>query len=325
LAFAAMLFLSALGTGTLISMLFGDRRPIGFPMHLPAWQVMAVVWLLLLTILIVGMRRVGRPLGSVVEAAGRVAEGDYSARVPEHGPPSLSMVGRAFNSMAQRLEVHDRQRRELMADIAHELRTPLSVIQARLEGLLDGIYPRDEAQLTQILGDINLLSRLVDDLRTLAHSESGTLLLQKESTDLAVLIHDAVETFSADAAQRHVSVVVETPGDLPLVLVDPLRIRQVLTNLLANALRHTPAGGSVTVTATANNEGVRITVSDTGQGIAPEELSKIFDRFYKGPDSPGSGLGLTIARNLVEAHGGTISASSDPQRGTEIAVTLPLL
>ena len=162
--FAAVLFLSALGISTLISMVLGMRHPGGLPFHMPALPVLAVGWFVLLAILTIGMRRVGRPLGDVVEAAGRVAEGDYSARVPEHGPPSLNSVGRAFNSMAARLEVHDRQRRELMADIAHELRTPLSVIQARLEGLLDGVYPRDEAQIGQVVADIKVLARRGDPI-----------------------------------------------------------------------------------------------------------------------------------------------------------------
>ena len=155
-----------------------------------------------------------------------------------------------------------------MADIAHELRTPLSVIQGRLEGLLDGVYPRDDATLSAVIEETRLLSRLVDDLRTLANAESGTLTLQKEPTDLTILAHDVVGSFSAEARERLVSVRVDEPPDLPLISVDPLRIREVLANLLSNALHHTQANGVVSVAITADDARVRVTVADTGAGIA---------------------------------------------------------
>jgi signal transduction histidine kinase len=244
--------------------------------------------------------------------------------VPEQGPRSLRAVAHAFNSMTARLEMQDRQRRHLLADIAHELRTPLSVIQGRLEGVLDGVYPRDEAQIRQVLGDARTLSRLVDDLRTLAHAESGTLALDKEPTDLGVLAHDVIDTFSAEAAAGGVSLQLEATAEPPLVLVDPLRIREVLINLMSNALRHTPAGGSVTIAIRAESNRVVVQVADTGKGMTPEETSKVFERFYKGPQSRGSGLGLTIARNLVIAHHGEIRCDSRPGTGTTFTFTLPL-
>src|SRR5437762_6998360 len=198
IAFALMLGLTVFGAASLVRLASGE------PPH--RWALWPLGWLVL--IFIIAMRRVGAPLGDVVEAADRVAAGDFSTRVREHGPRSLRTVGRAFNGMATRLEAQDRQRRHLMADIAHELRTPLSVIQGRLEGLLDGVYPTDEAQLRQVLDDARVLSRLVDDLRTLAHSESGTLALEQEPTDLAVLAHDVADTFSADAARTGVSLAI---------------------------------------------------------------------------------------------------------------------
>ena len=240
LAFGALLFLSALGVSTLISMLFGGRGAAGTSAPV---ALMILVGVLLAGVLAVLMRRVGSPLGDVVEAANRVASGDYTARVAEHGPPSLRTVGHAFNSMAARLESQDQQRRQLMADIAHELRTPLSVIQGRIEGLLDGVYPRDDAQLGQVLVETRMLARLVDDLRTLAHAESGTLTLQKEPTDLAILAQEVVDTFSAEAKSRQASFRFDAPPDLPLVFVDPLRVREILTNLISNALHHMPADG----------------------------------------------------------------------------------
>jgi two-component system, OmpR family, sensor histidine kinase BaeS len=216
----------------------------------------------------------------------------------------------------------------LMADIAHELRTPLTIVQGRLEGLVDGVYPRDEAQLTEVLEETRMLTRLVDDLRTLANAEAGNLSLRKEPTDLGVLIHDAVETFAADAAAAQVALRVDDRAELPLADVDPLRVREVLINLLANALRHTSAGGTITlmagtVTGGADANMISVSVSDTGSGIAPDELPRIFDRFYKAATSHGSGLGLAIVSNLIAAHGGTVTATSEPGRGTTITFSLP--
>jgi signal transduction histidine kinase len=274
------------------------------------------------------MRRVGTPLGDIVSAADRVASGDYEARILERGTPFLRRVARAFNGMTTTLQAQDRQRRQLMADIAHELRTPLTIVQGRLEGLVDGVYPRDEAQLTEVLKETRMLARLVDDLRTLANAEAGSLSLHKEPTDLAVLIHDAVGTFAADAAAARIALRVDDRAELPLVDVDPVRVREILINLLANALRHTSADGAITVSARLDARTdarmIVVSVSDTGSGIAPDDLPRIFDRFYKGATSHGSGLGLAIVRNLVIAHGGDVTATSELGHGTTIAFTLPI-
>jgi signal transduction histidine kinase len=226
--------------------------------------------------------------------------------------------------MTSRLEAQDQVRRQLMADIAHELRTPLTIIQGRLEGLLDGVYPRDNGQLEGILGDTRVLARLVEDLRTLAHAESGTLALHKEPTDAASVIADAVQACRPDANARDVALGHDAGAALPMIEVDPVRLREVLMNLLTNAIRHTPAGGQVAVSASALDGQVQLRVTDTGSGIAPDELPRIFERFYKGRSSAGSGLGLPIARGIVEAHGGTITADSTPGRGTSVTVTLPI-
>jgi len=319
--FAALLFLSALGGAALASILWGGG---GARLHIAQVAIPVIALIFLFGLLATLVRRVGSPLGDIVEAANRVAEGDFATRITEHGPPPVRVVARAFNSMAARLESQDRQRRHLLADIAHELRTPLSVVQGRLEGLLDGVYARDDARLSEVLDETRLLTRLVEDLRTLAHAESGMLALQKEPTDLAILIQDVVNSLSADAGRRQVSVEVDASADLTLALVDPLRIREVLANLLSNALHHTPAGGVVSIAAKTAYDVFELTVADTGSGIAAEELPKIFDRFYKGSTSRGSGLGLTIARNLVTAHGGTMRAESGQGQGTTITFTLPL-
>jgi signal transduction histidine kinase len=211
-----------------------------------------------------------------------------------------------------------------MADVAHELRTPLTVIQGKLEGLLDGVYQPDPGQLQQLLDETHVLSRLVEDLRTLALSESGGLKLQKESIDLTALARDVVLAYGGEAQAGGVRLEVEAPDDLTPIDADAVRIREVIGNLLSNALRHTPAGGAVVIRlAAGSNGGVSVEVRDTGSGMPPEEIARAFDRFYKGPESRGSGLGLSIARGLVAAHGGEIRASSEPGRGTSIAFTLP--
>jgi two-component system OmpR family sensor kinase/two-component system sensor histidine kinase BaeS len=320
LLFALLLVLSAIGAVTLVVTMFGGGPGSA---HLPAGFLALVTAVLLFALLSTALRRVGGPLADIVEAANRVADGDYSTRITPHGPRSLRTVGSAFNTMTARLQAQDRQRRDLMADIAHELRTPLTVIQGRLEGILDGLYARDDARLGEVLEEIGMMSRLVEDLRTLANAESGALSLQKEPTVVSELIGDAVASLAAEAASHAVTVRVDLSADLPLVTVDALRIREVLLNLLSNAFHHTPAGGRVTITARAIGRAVVVTIADTGPGIAGDDLSRIFDRFYKGAASRGSGLGLTIARNLVTAHGGEIRAESRPGEGATITFTLP--
>jgi signal transduction histidine kinase len=270
-----------------------------------------------------GMRRVGMPMGDIASAADSVGGGDFSVRLIERGPFFLRSIARAFNTMTMRLQAQEKQRRDLMADVAHELRTPLSVMRGRLEGLVDGVYPRDDVTLVQLVEETKHLERLVEDLRTLAHAEGGTLKLKRESTDLEVLLQDAERAFAAPAQARGIDLRAETVSDLPLIDIDPVRIREVVANLMTNALRHTPAGGRVTVSAAIAGNRVRVEVRDTGSGIPPDQLPKIFDRFAKGVNSTGSGLGLAIARNLVVAHGGEIKAESQLGQGTAIAFTLP--
>lgn len=323
--FAFILMLSALGGVTLISAIFGGFERNWMSGPLPLLVMVVFFGLAAMLVVFVGaMRRFGRPMGDIVAAADRVATGDFSTRVDEHGPPWLRTVAGAFNKMTSALQSHDEQRRHLMADVAHELRTPIAVIQGRLEGLLDGVYPRDDAQLSGLVEDTRILGRLVEDLRTLANAESGTLRLQKEPTDLVLLAHDAVRTCSSEAVAKGVILRAEDSKDVPIVDVDPLRLREVLTNLLFNAIRHTAQGGLVTLAVEATDQSVILTIRDTGTGIAPADLPKIFDRFYKGSGSSGSGLGLTIARNLVTAHGGEIQVDSQVGVGTTMKVRLPV-
>jgi two-component system, OmpR family, sensor histidine kinase BaeS len=320
--FLLVLTLSGIGVVTIVR-LVSERgsqgswsAAIGFAAPLVALVVIMVAFIAL-------MRRVGLPAGDLVGAANRVADGEYSVRVVERGPPFLRSYTRAFNTMVERLQSQDALRRQLMADVAHELRTPLSVIQGRLEGLLDGVYPRDDERLRLVLEETRVLGRLIEDVRTLAHSESGTLALQREPTDLSVLVGDIVRSLSALAEENGVVLEARPAADLPLADLDPLRIREVLSNVVTNAIRHTPRGGRVAIEAYTDEGGLRIVVSDTGSGIAATDLPHVFERFYKGGGSPGSGLGLAIARALVQAHGGEISAESTPTAGSVIRIRLP--
>jgi len=282
---------------------------------------------LVVTAVLVGAatRRVAEPVEEVMAALGRAADGDFSARVPEHGSPEARTLARSFNAMAERLQRHEAERRNLFTDISHELRTPLTVVQGTLEGMLDGVYPRDAEHLSMSLEEIQVLGRLIEDLRTLATAESAGLELTKAPTDLAALAGDAVASFEGQAAAGGVTLRLAADHGLPPVDVDAERIRQVLNNLLSNAIRYTPRGGTVQVRyAGEGAERVRISVQDTGVGIPPEDLPHVFDRFHKSRDSRGSGLGLTIARSLVEAHGGEISAQSRAGQGTSIDVVIPI-
>jgi signal transduction histidine kinase len=319
-----LLTFSAAGADALVSWILRrtgfDAGNLGtIPVLLTPLFVFAIVMLFF----VLTMRRVGLPLGDIVSAADRVASGDYSARVAEHGPPFLRVVARAFNGMTSRLQEQDRQRRDLLADIAHELRTPLAVVQGRLEGVLDGVYPRDDEQIGEVLEETRMLARLVEDLGTLAHAERGVMGLKKEPTDVALLVYDAVRALEPESRARGVRVEVDADGDLDLIEVDPVRLREVVVNLVANAILHSQAGAEVAVTAGQTGEWLIIRVRDNGPGIPREDLSRIFDRFHKGPRSHGSGLGLAIARQLVEAHGGEISVESTVGAGAVFTVRIP--
>jgi two-component system sensor histidine kinase BaeS len=271
-----------------------------------------------------GLRRLVVPLGDLIDAAESVEAGNYSARVRPRGPRELRSLARAFNAMSARLESSEEQRRRLLADVTHELRTPLTIMQGNLEALLDGLYPADAEHLEPILDETRVLSRLVDDLRTLSLAEAGALTLHRESTDIGDLVSDSVASFRTQADGAGISLVSAVEDGLPQIEVDAVRMREVLSNLLSNALRYTPRGGSVRVGASASDGKVRISVKDSGPGIAAEALPHVFDRFYKSEESHGAGLGLAIAKSLVVAHGGEIEATSAPGQGTEMRVTLPV-
>jgi len=286
--------------------------------------------------LIVGLllsRRISRPLMNLTAATRSVAAGDLSVRVPTHYPGEMGELATAFNDMAEDLACADALRRNLTADVAHELRTPLSVIRGKLEGVLDGVYPATPEHLEPVLEETELLTHLVEDLRLLALAEAGQLPLEKRLMDIGDLLWDAQVNFSPQASDRGVTLALDLPSELPEVMADWRRVAQVLGNLLTNALRHTPQGGCVTLSAAValplvGGGMVEVTVADTGTGITPEDLPYIFERFWRGEKSRSrasgeTGLGLAIARQLVELHGGTISVESVPGEGSKFRFTLP--
>jgi two-component system OmpR family sensor kinase/two-component system sensor histidine kinase BaeS len=278
-------------------------------------------------------RRYTSPLSETMQAADSLAEGDLSARVKVEGSGEFLQFSRSFNRMAEALETADRQRRELLADVAHELRTPLTIIQGNLEGLRDDVYEATPEHIDLIIDETQKLGRLVDDLRLLTLAEAGQLPLDLQTLDVRQLLLDVREAFAYQAAEAEIALKVQVSGTLPTLIADPQRLGQVLSNLVTNALRHTPAGGTVTLGTAPLPESFRIEfwVADTGEGIAAQDLPRIFDRFWRGDPArsheagAGSGLGLAIAKSLVEAHGGRIRAESQPGQGTVVRLVLPTL
>jgi signal transduction histidine kinase len=276
-----------------------------------------------------------RPLRRLTAAANGIARGDLSQRVPVTRGDEVGELAATFNHMAGELERGEQLRRNMTADVAHELRTPLSVIRGKLEGVLDGVYPATSGHLEPVLEATELLTYLVEDLRLLAQAEAGQLTLEKRLVNIGDLLSDARVNFDPQASDRGVTLALDVPGEIPEVTADWHRVAQVLGNLLTNALRHTPAGGRVTLSASVQhqreshegNEIVKVTVADTGTGIPSEDLPNVFERFWRGERSRsraggGTGLGLAIAKQLVELHGGTIGAESIPGEGSVFWFTL---
>ncbi|MGH2544172.1 MAG: sensor histidine kinase, partial [Ardenticatenaceae bacterium] len=309
-------------------------------------QTVLLVWLggcglalaLPLAALILGIRivrGVALPLTDILAAIDAVAAGDLGVRVPERGRGEMSRLAHSFNRMIAELERAEQQRRNLTADVAHELRTPLHIIQGNLEGILDHVYQPTPGHIEATLEETRLLARLVEDLRTLSLAESGELPLQREPVEVGELLQDTATSWSGEAESKGIVLRVAESGASassapPLVVYgDVQRLDQVLGNLVANALRHTPRGGAVTLASTATEGGVSISIADSGEGIAPERLPFIFDRFWRGDHArthtsgAGSGLGLSIASQLIRAHGGEITVASEPGQGTTFTIWLP--
>ncbi len=269
------------------------------------------------------------PLRALMQASEAIAGGKLSQRVQVRSDDEIGRLARSFNQMAASLGEADLQRRNLLADIAHELRTPLTVIQGNLEALLDGVYDLTPENVAAVHRQTIVLTRLVADLRDLALAEAGQLKLELEPMDLVRVIAQVGESLEGPAREKGITLKFDLPeAPLPLT-ADEQRITQVLFNLLSNALRYTPTGGTITTTATQQDGRVLVTVRDTGTGISPNELPHVFDRFYRANGSrassaDGSGLGLTISKQIIEAHGGQIWAQSWLGAGSTFAFSLPL-
>jgi two-component system sensor histidine kinase BaeS len=295
----------------------------------PNWftAVVAIVLLLILARVVGGVVRSARlamtPMSDLIEAAARIEGGELGTTVSERGPRELRSLARAFNAMSGRLAESDAGRRRLLADVSHELRTPLTVIQGNVEGMLDGLYPADRAHLERVLAETHQMERLIEDLRTLSLADAGALVLHREPTDLGALAAEVAAAFAPQAEAAGIDLEVEDVGDVGDVELDPLRVRQVVTNLVSNALRHTPRGGRITVRVASQGQDRTLTVTDNGEGMDADAAAHAFDRFWRSADSTGAGLGLAIVRDLVTAHGGSVDLRSAGGEGTRVVCRFP--
>lgn len=274
-------------------------------------------------------RGMTQPLRDMAAAAHRMETGDYSTRVHTRSRDEVGQLATAFNRMSAELENLEQSRRDLLANVSHELKTPITAIRAHLENLLDGVEDPDPRTLQVMLAQTERLGRLIEQLLELSRLESGELPLRREDLALAPLVTQVLSEIEVARSDRGVAVDSELPDDLPAVDADPERLHQVLFNLLDNAVRFTPSGGAVTVSAHRQNGSVEVQVSDTGVGIPQEHLPRLFERFYRADparsrEDGGTGIGLAIARSVVEAHGGHISAMSEPGKGSVFTFDLPV-
>ena len=276
-------------------------------------------------------RWLSAPLTHLVDGTQAIARRDLSFRVAEQGSVEIQEVSDSFNRMAAALEDAEKLRRSMLNDIAHELRTPLSVLEGNLRAILDDVYPLEKTEIARLYDQTRHLHRLVDDLRLLAQAEARQLPLQRSPSDLAVSLKEVAELFSPLAGEKNISLDTSLPRSSVLAAVDRVRFAQTLQNLLTNALQHTPAGGVIALSLRAEEETATITVADNGDGIASEDIAHVFDRFYRVDksrtrDSGGVGLGLAIAQALVEAHDGEIdAASAGVGQGSTFTIRLPLV
>lgn len=304
-----------------------DRFMFVGAIFIPIIIIMFFLALFLVIVATLLIRRFVNPLADMIFAAREVANGKLDTRIPQKGPQDLQSLSESFNEMASSLERSDRERRDMLADIAHELRNPLSVIRGRLEGIVDGIYSENGSQISMALEQTYLLQRLVDDLRLLTLAETRQLQFDKRNVNVGKVVERVLEMFSAEAQEKDISLSFpEKYGNLS-AFIDPQRFEQVMSNLLGNSLRYVPEGGRVWVTANETSDVVRVTVNDNGPGISDEDLPFIFDRFWRKEKSRsrvsgGTGLGLAIARQLIEAQDGQIEARNLPDGGLQVEIRI---
>ena len=303
-------------------------RDVQHTQTVSTWVGLGIAGVVAVSIAVLLARSLSRPIARVSLAAAKVAEGDLSARVPELSPQASNeakSLSHNFNVMATSLERYENERKAMIADIAHELRTPLTAMMLRLEALADGLVPFDQSEVTRLTRQTNLLSRLIQDLRTLSLADAGQLSLRKRKVNLVTLMQSVLESYQARADKQSVSLVLDAAQPVVMAVVDPDRISQVVNNLLDNALRVTPESGEVRLFVAAEGDCVRLCVSDTGPGLTPDSLAHVFDRFFQNKDTKGtSGLGLAIVHTLVKAHDGQIEARNGV-KGAQFDVRLPAL
>lgn len=287
--------------------------------------------LVALVVSLVFSRSILAPVDVMMHASQRIADGHYDERVQSRGDDELNLLAGSFNQMAEQLEQVEDMRRRLIGDVAHELRTPLTAIKGYAEALMDGVLPASPETYQQIHAESERLNRLVDDLQELSRVESRAAQLDIHPVDSAVLIKTVTKRMQYQFDEKRITLISSLPHDPINIMADEGRVIQILTNLIGNALQYTPENGTVTVSIEREKDEARISVSDTGAGIPPQHLAKIFDRFYRVDKSRsrtrgGSGIGLTIAKKLVEAHGGRLWAQSDGEnKGSVFIFTLPLV
>jgi signal transduction histidine kinase len=321
--------------GVTVGGIIPDGQDIPHPLKLtfavinPIAQVSLGVAVFAIVLGILLTQRVVNPIAEVISAAEKVASGDLTTRIAtKKGNDDLSVLTNNFNNMTEALERNDNERRQLLADIAHELRTPLAVLRGRLEGIVDGIYPVNEVSIAPALEETYLLERLVEDLRLLTLAETRKLHFELRELDISNLIEKVISVFAPQASEKKIELESEIPADLPNTWADPQRVEQIIGNIIDNALNYSRENTSIRIIAAAVENGVRVSVIDRGTGVPDEEIGKIFDRFYRSEKSRtraagGAGLGLAIVKQLVEAQGGSVGAENDSDGGLCVWFTLP--
>ena len=322
--------------GQVVGTIIDDKKNIPHPLRLtfsvinPVAEISVVLGVFAIIIGILLTRRVVNPVAEVMSAAEKVTAGDLSTRIETHnGTDDLSALVDHFNSMTEALEKNDNERRQLLADVAHELRTPLSVLRGRLEGIVDGIYPVNESSIAPVLEETYLLERLVEDLRLLTLAENRQLHFELREVEMDQLLERSVAIFKPQAQEKGITIDLKINQLLPKVWVDPQRLEQIVGNVLDNALRYVNSDhGTVSITAEAVSEGVKVSIADNGAGLADGEIDRIFDRFWRSEKSRtraagGAGLGMAIVKQLVEAQGGKVGAENVSTGGLKIWFILP--
>jgi two-component system, OmpR family, sensor histidine kinase BaeS len=324
-----------MASGRMIGTLVLEKQQVSRPVRLtfgvlsPVFIVALFLVFLIVVIGVLLMRRVVNPLSEVIAAAESVAVGKLDTRIKVvKGQNDLNALSVHFNHMTETLERNDAERRGLLADIAHELRTPLSVLRGRMEGMMDGVYPADDTNIAQALEETYLLERLVDDLRLLTLAETRQLHFEKKPTNLVEVLLKTLNIFEPQAKSRNIEISIHSETNSAIVEADPQRLEQVIGNLVSNSMRYVSEGSRIDLSLEKVDKDLIIKVSDNGPGVNEEDLPFIFDRFWRGEKSRarvsgGAGLGLAISRQLIEAQGGTITAANRKEGGLEITISLP--